>query len=134
MSRIVVPARFARGPTAELTKAMTWNYLAAYNAYLLFNPSILRADYSHGTIPVIETQQDLRNLATAIFWLGLIALGLVGIVKASLHPPDPAILLSIAFLVCPIRSSCCFGCSILLSDDGDGDGDGGGGGGDDDDD
>uniref|UniRef100_A0A7N8X1A9 Protein O-mannosyl-transferase TMTC3 n=1 Tax=Mastacembelus armatus TaxID=205130 RepID=A0A7N8X1A9_9TELE len=57
------------------TRQMTFNYLLPVNAWLLLNPSELCCDWTMGTIPLVESILDLRNLATLVFYivLGLLA-------------------------------------------------------------
>lgn len=45
------------------------------NAWLLLNPSELCCDWTMGTIPLVDSVLDLRNLATLAFYvlLGLLA-------------------------------------------------------------
>lgn len=45
-------------------RQLTYNYLAAVNLRLLFLPSDLCCDWTMGTIPLIESFTDPRNLAT----------------------------------------------------------------------
>lgn len=77
-SRLCVSGRFdnpaAVSPTP--TRQMTFNYLLPVNAWLLLNPSELCCDWTMGTIPLVESLLDLRNLATLLFYalLGLLAL------------------------------------------------------------
>lgn len=47
---------------------MTFNYLLPVNAWLLLNPSELCCDWTMGTIPLVESFLDLRNLATLLFY------------------------------------------------------------------
>lgn len=47
---------------------MTFNYLLPVNAWLLLNPSELCCDWTMGTIPLVESVLDLRNLATLVFY------------------------------------------------------------------
>ncbi|KAF7384206.1 hypothetical protein HZH66_012456 [Vespula vulgaris] len=54
------PASVATTPTRQLT----YNYLAAVNLRLLFLPSDLCCDWTMGTIPLVESFTDIRNLAT----------------------------------------------------------------------
>lgn len=56
------------------TRQMTFNYLLPVNAWLLLNPSELCCDWTMGTIPLVESVLDLRNLATLVFYtfLGLL--------------------------------------------------------------
>ncbi|XP_039988957.1 protein O-mannosyl-transferase TMTC3 [Xiphias gladius] len=65
------PAAVSPTPTRQLT----FNYLLPVNAWLLLNPSELCCDWTMGTIPLVESLLDLRNLATLVFYtfLGLLA-------------------------------------------------------------
>lgn len=65
------PAAVSSTPTRQ----MTFNYLLPVNAWLLLNPSELCCDWTMGTIPLIESLLDPRNLATLVFYvlLGLLA-------------------------------------------------------------
>lgn len=64
------PAAVSPTPSRQLT----FNYLLPVNAWLLLNPSELCCDWTMGTIPVVESLLDLRNLATLVFYtlLGLL--------------------------------------------------------------
>lgn len=46
------------------TRFLTYSYLCAVNLWLLFCPSRLCFDWSMGSIPLVDTLSDLRNLAT----------------------------------------------------------------------
>nr|XP_057930614.1 protein O-mannosyl-transferase TMTC3 [Doryrhamphus excisus]XP_057930615.1 protein O-mannosyl-transferase TMTC3 [Doryrhamphus excisus]XP_057930616.1 protein O-mannosyl-transferase TMTC3 [Doryrhamphus excisus]XP_057930618.1 protein O-mannosyl-transferase TMTC3 [Doryrhamphus excisus] len=65
------PAAVSPTPTRQLT----FNYLLPVNAWLLLNPSELCCDWTMGTIPLVESALDRRNLATLVFYvfLGLLA-------------------------------------------------------------
>uniref|UniRef100_A0A2K6FII7 dolichyl-phosphate-mannose--protein mannosyltransferase n=1 Tax=Propithecus coquereli TaxID=379532 RepID=A0A2K6FII7_PROCO len=65
------PAAVSPTPTRQLT----FNYLLPVNAWLLLNPSELCCDWTMGTIPLIESLLDIRNLATFTFFSFLGALG-----------------------------------------------------------
>ncbi|XP_045479364.1 protein O-mannosyl-transferase Tmtc3-like [Harmonia axyridis] len=54
------PASVAPTPTKQLT----YNYLLSVNLWLLLFPCNLCCDWTMGTIPLVETFLDLRNLAT----------------------------------------------------------------------
>ncbi|MBZ3878819.1 Transmembrane and TPR repeat-containing protein 3 [Sciurus carolinensis] len=66
------PAAVSPTPTRQLT----FNYLLPVNAWLLLNPSELCCDWTMGTIPLIESFLDIRNLATFVFFCFLGALGI----------------------------------------------------------
>lgn len=58
------PAAVSSTPTRQLT----FNYLLPVNAWLLLNPSELCCDWTMGTIPLVESLLDPRNLATVVFY------------------------------------------------------------------
>ncbi|KAG1939153.1 protein O-mannosyl-transferase TMTC3 [Pimephales promelas] len=58
------PAAVSSTPTRQLT----FNYLLPVNAWLLLNPSELCCDWTMGTIPLVESLLDPRNLATLVFY------------------------------------------------------------------
>lgn len=55
-----------------LTRVLTYSYLCAVNAWLLLCPSLLCHDWSMGSIPLIQSLWDPRNLAT--FFMAFIIL------------------------------------------------------------
>ncbi|XP_066505392.1 protein O-mannosyl-transferase TMTC3 [Hoplias malabaricus] len=65
------PAAVSSSPARQLT----FNYLLPVNGWLLLNPSELCCDWTMGTIPLVESVLDTRNLATVAFYtlLGLLA-------------------------------------------------------------
>jgi len=58
------PSAAAAAPSRHLT----FNYLLPVNAWLLLCPNSLCCDWTMGTIVLIESVVDLRNLATLIFY------------------------------------------------------------------
>ena len=58
------PAAAASFPSRQLTL----NYLLPVNAWLLLLPNGLLCDWTMGTIPLINRFDDVRNLATIVFW------------------------------------------------------------------
>lgn len=58
------PAAVSPFPARQLT----FNYLLPVNAWLLLNPSELCCDWTMGTIPLVETLLDIRNIATITFF------------------------------------------------------------------
>uniref|UniRef100_A0A6Q2XCA8 dolichyl-phosphate-mannose--protein mannosyltransferase n=1 Tax=Esox lucius TaxID=8010 RepID=A0A6Q2XCA8_ESOLU len=76
-SQLPVFTRFDNPAAVSLTptRQLTFNYLLPVNAWLLLNPSELCCDWTMGTIPLVESLLDLRNLATLAFYslLGLLA-------------------------------------------------------------
>jgi len=53
---------------------MTHNYLLAVNAWLLLHPLHLCCDWTMGSIPLVESLNDPRNVATAFFYLTILVL------------------------------------------------------------
>ncbi|XP_013381670.1 transmembrane and TPR repeat-containing protein 1-like [Lingula anatina] len=58
------PASFA---PHLLTRFLTYSYLLVFNMWLLLAPITLSYDWQMGSIPLVETLWDIRNLATLIF-------------------------------------------------------------------
>ena len=63
-SRYDNPASMENTPARQLT----FNYLLPINAWLLLFPSGLCCDWTMGTIPVISSILDPRNLFTLLFY------------------------------------------------------------------
>ena len=61
------PASTSPTPTRQLT----YNYLLSVNAWLLLCPSFLCCDWTMGTIPLIRSLFDLRNLPTLGFYIAV---------------------------------------------------------------
>ena len=51
------------------TRQLTYNYLLTVNSWLLINPSHLCCDWTMGTIPLINSIADHRNLITLLFYV-----------------------------------------------------------------
>lgn len=49
-----------------LTRFLTYSYLLAFNVWLLLAPITLCYDWQVGSIPLVETIWDVRNLATIL--------------------------------------------------------------------
>ncbi|KAH9362380.1 hypothetical protein HPB48_018032 [Haemaphysalis longicornis] len=62
------PASVAASPSRQLT----YNYLAALNAWLLVFPFDLCCDWTMGTVPLVTSLVDLRNLGTIALYLFLV--------------------------------------------------------------
>ena len=65
------PASFA---DSIITRLMTYCYLFAFNMWLLLTPSVLCYDWQMGSISLVESFLDVRNLATASFFVVLVIL------------------------------------------------------------
>lgn len=62
-----------------LTRALTFLYLPAANAWLLLCPDRLSFDWSMDAVPLVRSLADWRNLQTAAFYLGFTLLALFGL-------------------------------------------------------
>jgi len=65
---VLLPAFFCR--------FLTYSYLLAFNAWLLLAPITLCYDWQVGSIPLIESVWDVRNLATVFLVLVMTLLSL----------------------------------------------------------
>ncbi|KFM60434.1 Transmembrane and TPR repeat-containing protein 1, partial [Stegodyphus mimosarum] len=54
-----------------LTRFYTYSYLAAFNFWMLLNPSTLSYDWQMGSIPLVTSVFDIRNVASALLFLFL---------------------------------------------------------------
>ncbi|KAK4310005.1 hypothetical protein Pmani_018405 [Petrolisthes manimaculis] len=90
------PASVAQTPTRQLT----YNYLLSVNAWLLLLPSSLCCDWTMGTIPLVESFTDVRNLGTVAVYIVLAKLTYHALFLAPRHHAQ-VIIMSLAFLVLP---------------------------------
>ncbi|XP_076445403.1 protein O-mannosyl-transferase TMTC1-like [Babylonia areolata] len=58
-----------------LTRVLTQNYLVAAHAWLLLCPRVLSYDWQVGSVPLLTSLQDVRNLATLLLYLFLALAG-----------------------------------------------------------
>ncbi len=63
------PASFAPNFT---TRFMTYLYLCAFNVWLLLSPVVLSYDWQIGSIPLVESLLDVRNLYSLMLVIGLL--------------------------------------------------------------
>ncbi|XP_071112558.1 protein O-mannosyl-transferase TMTC3-like isoform X2 [Haliotis cracherodii] len=89
------PASVADFPARHLT----FNYLLSVNSWLLLNPSHLCCDWTMGTIPLLETITDYRNIFTLIFYAMMIKF--VTYALSGQSQRSRCIIMSLAFLVLP---------------------------------
>ncbi|KAL1466352.1 hypothetical protein MTO96_026745 [Rhipicephalus appendiculatus] len=66
------PASFS---SMRTTRLLTYSYLCAFNAWLLLCPSTLSYDWQMGSIPLVTSPFECRNLATMAILALLLALG-----------------------------------------------------------
>lgn len=52
--------------SSSLHRFLTYSYLLAFNVWLLLAPVTLCYDWQVGSIPLVETIWDVRNLATIL--------------------------------------------------------------------
>ncbi|KAK8735458.1 hypothetical protein OTU49_005399, partial [Cherax quadricarinatus] len=90
------PASVAPTPTRQLT----YNYLLSVNTGLLLLPSALCCDWTMGTIPLVESFTDLRNLGTLAVFAVLTKLSYHALFVAHRHHAQ-VVVMSLAFLVLP---------------------------------
>ncbi|XP_068742906.1 protein O-mannosyl-transferase TMTC1-like [Montipora capricornis] len=84
------------------TRIMTYWYLIVCNAWLLLSPSVLSYDWQMGSIPLVETVLDSRNLATFVFVVVAALLAHLGLLSKNINPNEQdVVVLSLAFLVIP---------------------------------
>ncbi|XP_055506292.1 protein O-mannosyl-transferase TMTC1 isoform X2 [Leucoraja erinacea] len=57
-----------------LTRFLTYSYLLTFNAWLLLAPITLCYDWQVGSIPLVESLWDGRNVATVVFGLAMVLL------------------------------------------------------------
>ncbi|XP_076190218.1 protein O-mannosyl-transferase TMTC3 isoform X2 [Aptenodytes patagonicus] len=89
------PAAVSPSPARQLT----FNYLLPVNAWLLLNPSELCCDWTMGTIPLVESLLDVRNVATLTFFCFLGSL----IVFSLRYPGESSktVLMALCLIVLP---------------------------------
>ncbi|XP_078664197.1 protein O-mannosyl-transferase TMTC1-like isoform X2 [Branchiostoma floridae x Branchiostoma belcheri] len=56
------------------TRFLTYSYLLVFNAWLLLAPITLCYDWQMGSIPLVESLLDTRNLATIVFVVTMVSL------------------------------------------------------------
>ena len=61
-----------------ITRSLTYLHLCGFNFWLLLCPSRLCFDWSMGSIPLVEGFNDVRNIATALFFTGYVSIGCYG--------------------------------------------------------
>uniref|UniRef100_A0A3Q1JLV8 dolichyl-phosphate-mannose--protein mannosyltransferase n=1 Tax=Anabas testudineus TaxID=64144 RepID=A0A3Q1JLV8_ANATE len=57
-----------------LTRILTYSYLLPFNAWLLLAPIMLCYDWQVGSIPLVESLGDVRNMATVLLAVVMVAL------------------------------------------------------------
>ncbi|XP_077034400.1 protein O-mannosyl-transferase TMTC1 isoform X2 [Agelaius phoeniceus] len=83
-----------------LTRFLTYSYLLAFNAWLLLAPITLCYDWQVGSIPLVESIWDVRNLAT-VFLLLVMTLLSLHCIAAFKKLEHKEVLVGLLFLVFP---------------------------------
>ncbi|KAM5172941.1 protein O-mannosyl-transferase TMTC1 [Mantella aurantiaca] len=83
-----------------LTRFLSFSYLLAFNACLLLAPITLCYDWQVGSIPLVHSLWDIRNLETLILLLVLLSLGL-HCLTARKRTGHQEVLVGLLFLVYP---------------------------------
>ncbi|EOA96635.1 Transmembrane and TPR repeat-containing protein 1, partial [Anas platyrhynchos] len=83
-----------------LTRFLTYSYLLAFNAWLLLAPITLCYDWQVGSIPLVESVWDVRNLATVLLVVVLVLLSL-HCIAAFKKLEHKEVLVGLLFLVFP---------------------------------
>ncbi|XP_029455859.1 protein O-mannosyl-transferase TMTC1 isoform X2 [Rhinatrema bivittatum] len=83
-----------------MTRCLTYFYLLAFNAWLLLAPITLCYDWQVGSIPLVETVWDIRNLATLLLVAVIVLLSL-HCLTTSKKMEHKEVLVGLLFLVFP---------------------------------
>ncbi|KAI5093952.1 transmembrane and TPR repeat-containing protein 1 isoform X1 [Silurus meridionalis] len=92
------PASFS--PYLLTRQFLTYCYLLAFNAWLLLAPIMLCYDWQVGSIPLVESLWDLRNMAAVLLALGMLMLCLHCVTSLQ-KMKGREVLVGILFLVFP---------------------------------
>lgn len=70
-----------------MSRILTYSYLLYFNAWLLLAPAVLCYDWQVGSIPLVESLSDIRNMATALLAVVMVALCLhcINSLKVNTH-------------------------------------------------
>ncbi|MEQ2248727.1 Protein O-mannosyl-transferase tmtc1 [Ilyodon furcidens] len=79
---------------------LTYSYLLSFNAWLLLAPIVLCYDWQVGSIPLVESLGDVRNMATMLLAVVMIALCLHCLFSL-LRQENREVLVGMLFLVFP---------------------------------
>ncbi|XP_054655852.1 protein O-mannosyl-transferase TMTC1 [Dunckerocampus dactyliophorus] len=91
------PASFA---PYWLTRFLTYSYLLYFNTWLLLAPIVLCYDWQVGSIPLIESLSDIRNVASVLLAVVMVALCL-NCIRSLQRQKSKEVLMGILFLVFP---------------------------------
>ncbi|XP_067351826.1 protein O-mannosyl-transferase TMTC1 isoform X5 [Channa argus] len=83
-----------------LTRILTYSYLLSFNAWLLLAPIVLCYDWQVGSIPLVDSLADVRNMATVLLAVMMVALFLHCLVSLK-RQESKELLVGMLFLVFP---------------------------------
>ncbi|XP_074554804.1 protein O-mannosyl-transferase TMTC1 [Halichoeres trimaculatus] len=83
-----------------LTRILTYSYLLSFNAWLLLAPVVLCYDWQVGSIPLVESLGDIRNITTVLLAVVMLALCLHCILSLQ-KQESREVLVGLLFLVFP---------------------------------
>uniref|UniRef100_A0A673WVE5 dolichyl-phosphate-mannose--protein mannosyltransferase n=3 Tax=Salmo trutta TaxID=8032 RepID=A0A673WVE5_SALTR len=83
-----------------LTRFLTYCFLLAFNAWLLLSPAVLCYDWQVGSIPLVESLWDMRNVAALLLGVVMVALCLHCVMSLQ-RLESREVLLGVLFLVFP---------------------------------
>ncbi|XP_042366875.1 protein O-mannosyl-transferase TMTC1 [Plectropomus leopardus] len=83
-----------------LTRILTYSYLLSFNAWLLLAPVVLCYDWQVGSIPLVESLGDVRNVATVLLAVVMVALCLHCVFSPQ-RQESREVLVGMLFLVFP---------------------------------
>ncbi|XP_063761552.1 protein O-mannosyl-transferase TMTC1 isoform X3 [Eleginops maclovinus] len=83
-----------------LTRMLTYSYLLSFNAWLLLAPVVLCYDWQVGSIPLVESLGDIRNVSTVLLAAVIVALCLSCVFSLQ-GPGSREVLVGMLFLMFP---------------------------------
>nr|XP_019955548.1 PREDICTED: transmembrane and TPR repeat-containing protein 1 isoform X2 [Paralichthys olivaceus] len=83
-----------------LTRILTYSYLLSFNAWLLLAPIVLCYDWQVGSIPLVESLSDFRNVAAMLLAIVMVALCLHCVFSLQ-RQESREVLVGVLFLVFP---------------------------------
>ena len=78
-------------------RQLHWLYLCFTNSWLLLDPSFLCADWTMGTVPLIKSVNDPRNLLTVATFVVIVTLCLYGVLDKS----HKSLIIGLSFIIFP---------------------------------
>lgn len=75
-------------------RQLTYNYLVSLNLWLLLFPCNLCCDWTMGTVPIIDSLMDARNLATIMSYLLIAVLVWVAFISENVQQTTVIIMVS----------------------------------------